>query len=279
MDQFSSYDGTLLAYHEQGSGTPLICLPGGPACASAYLGDLGGLAARLIRLDLRGSGDSAVPADPATYQCVRMVDDVEVLRQHLGLERVNVLGHSAGANLAMLYAARHPERVRRLLLVTPSWRCTDLKFDYEEWFAGMRQRSGEPWFAEAYAAAVRTQEGTAKPDDRAAMAPLFYGRWDAAAAADYAFTESTRAPAAQEGFGAGDDAFGSPEKLREDLRGLAAPVLVLGGGLDPAPPPRLINELAQLFPQPKPVIQPNAGHTPWLDDPAAFTSVLEEFLS
>jgi hypothetical protein len=40
---------------------------------SAYLGDLGGLSARreLIRLDLRGTGQSATPADPATYRCDR----------------------------------------------------------------------------------------------------------------------------------------------------------------------------------------------------------------
>uniref|UniRef100_UPI003FA6DF86 alpha/beta fold hydrolase n=1 Tax=Streptomyces sp. IBSBF 3010 TaxID=2903526 RepID=UPI003FA6DF86 len=46
MPTFHSYDGTELAYHLVGEGTPLICLPGGPMRASAYLGTLGGLAAR-----------------------------------------------------------------------------------------------------------------------------------------------------------------------------------------------------------------------------------------
>ncbi|MBK6028018.1 alpha/beta fold hydrolase, partial [Streptomyces sp. MBT59] len=102
MPTFSAYDKTPLAYHLVGEGEPLICLPGGPMRASAYLGDLGGLAARrrLVLPDLRGTGASGVPEDPSTYRCDRLVDDVEALREHLGLERIDVLAHSAGADLA-----------------------------------------------------------------------------------------------------------------------------------------------------------------------------------
>lgn len=46
MPTFTTYDGTELAYHLQGEGAPLICLPGGAMRASEYLGDLGGLAMR-----------------------------------------------------------------------------------------------------------------------------------------------------------------------------------------------------------------------------------------
>ncbi|MER6593903.1 alpha/beta fold hydrolase [Micromonospora purpureochromogenes] len=72
--------------------------------ASAYLGDLGGLSAHrsLVRLDLRGTGESAVPADPATYRYDRLVDDVDALRVHLGRDRIDLLGHSAGGSLAVL---------------------------------------------------------------------------------------------------------------------------------------------------------------------------------
>ena len=56
MPAFSAPDGTELAYHVRGEGPPLLCLPGGPMHASAYLGDLGGLAAhrRLVLLDFWG---------------------------------------------------------------------------------------------------------------------------------------------------------------------------------------------------------------------------------
>ena len=46
MPAFHAFDGTKLAYHVQGEGAPLVCVPGGPMRDSVYLGDLGGLAAR-----------------------------------------------------------------------------------------------------------------------------------------------------------------------------------------------------------------------------------------
>lgn len=86
MPTFSAPDGTQLSYRVTGDGDPVVCIPGGPA-DSRYLGDLGGLSAhrRLIVLDLRGTGRSAVPEDTSTYRCDRLVDDVEALREHLGL--------------------------------------------------------------------------------------------------------------------------------------------------------------------------------------------------
>jgi proline iminopeptidase len=45
MPAFYAADGTELAYHVRGAGLPLVCIPGGPMRDSAYLGDLGGLAA------------------------------------------------------------------------------------------------------------------------------------------------------------------------------------------------------------------------------------------
>ena len=52
-------------------------------------------------LDVRGTGESAIPADPASYRCDRLVDDVAALQDHLGLDRFDLLGHSAGANVAV----------------------------------------------------------------------------------------------------------------------------------------------------------------------------------
>ena len=110
MPTFASYDGTEIYYREVGDGAPLVCLPGGPARAGVYLGDLGGLSRhrRLIVPDQRGSGNSADPADPATLRVDRLVEDVEALRVHLGLERMDLLAHSAGAVLATMYAAARP---------------------------------------------------------------------------------------------------------------------------------------------------------------------------
>jgi pimeloyl-ACP methyl ester carboxylesterase len=280
MPSFPSYDGTRLTYHEKGSGDPLICVPGGPLRASAYLGDLGGLSAhrRLILLDHRGAGESEVPADPDSYRCVAIIKDVEALRAHLGLERIDLLGHSAAGNILTLFAASYPERVSRMVMVTPGWRATDLAFDDDEWIAAMRRRSAEPWFDDAFAAMMRLDAGEATEQNRMVASRLAYGRWTEAA---QEVTDSEPAqinPDAQAVF-RGPDSFGDPRETRERLTRLTAPVLLLGGDLDPAPTPRLLREYVTWFPNSRLVIQPEAGHFPWIDDAEIFLATVAGFLA
>jgi pimeloyl-ACP methyl ester carboxylesterase len=280
MHRFVSYDGTTLAHHVKGDGPPLVCVPGGPGLASAYLGDLGGLSAyrRLIALDNRGSGASDVPHDPTSYRCDRLPADVEALRVHLGMDRIDLLGHSAGAQIATLYAAGYPDRVRRLVLVGPGWNPTGLELDDDEFFASVHRRSGEPWYAEAYAALVRWNDGEDTPENRLAAAPFFFGAWSEAAQEMARSDAERRSRPATEGFRAGDAPFGDPARTRAALRALAAPALLVGGELDPAPTPRLLRDFAALFSDGRAVVVPGAGHSPWIDDPTRFVGTVLEFL-
>jgi pimeloyl-ACP methyl ester carboxylesterase len=277
MPIFAASDGTQLAYHLRGAGEPLVVLPGGPMRASAYLGDLGGLAAhrQLVLLDLRGTGDSAVPADPATYRCDRLVDDVEVLRDHLGLDGMDVLAHSAGGSLAMLYAARHPQRVRRLALVTAIPWALGMPAGAEERRAAALMRKGEPWFAEAIEAFEAWLAGTG--DFTPALAPFSYGRWDTAAQAHDARADEEFNDRACDVYGS-DGAY-DPPATRAALARLAAPVLVLAGELDGGPCPELARRTADVFPDAELAVQPGAGHHPWLDDPEWFVRRVVTFLT
>jgi pimeloyl-ACP methyl ester carboxylesterase len=278
MATFDAADGTRLAYHLAGEGRPLTCLPGGPMQASAYLGDLGGLSAhrQLSLLDLRGTGASAVPADPATYRCDRLVDDVEALRAHLGLDRVDLLGHSAGATLALLYAARHPDRVGRLALVGPSPLAVGLEVTDLDRRQVAELRRGEAWFPDAFAAFERIWSGDATAADWKAIAPFTYGRWDDVARAHLAREASEKnADAAAVYYSAGAL---DPEATRASLARLRAPVLLVAGEYDVALPPKRAAEYAGLFPQAELAVQPGGGHFPWLDDPEWFVRTLAGFL-
>ncbi|MEU4540485.1 alpha/beta hydrolase [Streptosporangium sp. NPDC023825] len=274
MPTFSAPDGTLLAYRVTGDGDPVVCLPGGPT-DSAYLGDLGGLSAhrRLIVMDLRGTGRSAIPEDTASYRCDRLVDDVEALRDHLGLARMDLLGHSAGTNIATQYAARHPHRVGRLALIAPSTRAVGITITGETRRELARLREDEPWFPAAFAALEAITDGTG--DDREAVAPFFHGRWDAAARKHHASSRPSNGEAVA--LFAAEGAF-HPETTRAALVAFESPVLLLAGEFDLNSPPPAAAEFAGLFPDATLVVQPGAGHHPWLDDAGRFVATTAAFL-
>ncbi|MFJ2829486.1 alpha/beta fold hydrolase [Streptomyces sp. NPDC087263] len=278
MPHFSAPDATKLAYHVFGEGTPVICLPGGPMQASVYLGDLGGLSAhrQLVMPDLRGTGQSQTPEDASSYRCDRLVDDVEALREHLGLERVDLLAHSGGTNLAALYAARHPERVGRLALITPSVMAVGLAITGELRRETARLRRDEPWFPAAFAALEAITAGRATDDSWEAIAPFLYGRWDERARAHHAAEDGQRNNEAAAAYGT-EGAF-DPDATRAALAQLGAPVLLLAGEADLNSPPRAMTEFAELFPNATLVVQPGAGHFPWLDDAERFVATTAAFL-
>ncbi len=279
MPAFRAADGTELAYHVRGEGIPLVCVPGGPMRASAYLGDLGGLSAhrQLIMLDLRGTGDSAAPEDPGSYRCDRLADDVAALQDQLGLDRCDLLGHSAGGNIAVRYATRHQARVSRLALITPSARSAGLDPDAQTRRQIVKLRHGEPWYAGAAAAFERIAGGAGSDDDWEAIAPFFYGRWDAAAQAHSAAGPAETNEAAAGIFGA-EGAF-DPPATRAALAAFGPPVLVLAGGVDLQWPPQVLAEFAAMFPAATFIVQPGAGHYPWLDDAGRFVSTVTAFLA
>ncbi len=279
MAAFDGADGTRLAYHQAGEGDPLICVPGGPMRASAYLGDLGGLSAHrsLVLLDLRGTGESAVPADPTSYRCDRLVDDIEALRAHLGRDRIDLLGHSAGAAIAVLYTARYPDRIDRLVLVTPSPRAVGLEITDSDRRQVAELRRGEAWFPAAFAAFERIWSDDATADDWDAITPFTYGRWDAISMAHQAEEESQKnqdAAVVYYSAGALD-----PASTRSALARLRARVLIVAGEYDIALPPKCAAEYAGLFPQAEMTVQPGGGHSPWLDDPEWFVRTVAGFLN
>jgi pimeloyl-ACP methyl ester carboxylesterase len=278
MPRFVSYDGTEIAYRVLGDGPPLVCLPGGPGRAAEYLGDLGGLSRsrRLILLDSRGVGLSADPADPATFRVDRLVDDVESLRAHLGLDRMDLLAHSAGSILATLYAAAHPERLSALILVTPGLAAIGIEGTEEQFDAVLARVTAEPWYPAAVAALEKIMAGDRSIEAFRQSRPLFYGRWDEAAREHATAGVALRHQAAREGF-FGEGAI-DVSATRSALKQLTAPVLLYAGDLDPLVTPAMVDEAAPVFGDATVIVQPGAGHFPWMDDPAAFATAIASFL-
>lgn len=280
MSSLTAPDGTRLAYVEVGEGPRLLCLPGGPGRASAYLEDLGGLGAErtLVRLDTRATGHSEVPADPASLRFDRLAADVEALRAALGEDRVDVLGHSAGCLVAQAWAAAHPERVRSLVLVTPTDR---LQGGRRSDVAAIRaSRAGEPWYPEA--AEAQAALADAPPAQQQALVratrPFFYGRWDERTQAHAATADRQSSKRAELGFGAGIESVDTASMLAS-LAALDAPVLVLGGERDALTGVASVALVAGSFARAQTVVLPRAGHFPWVDEPDAFRAAVSAFLA
>ncbi|HEX7303466.1 alpha/beta hydrolase [Lentzea sp.] len=278
MARFTSFDGTQLAYREAGEGVPLVVLAGGPGRASEYLGTLGGLEAsrRLVVLDNRGTGESAAPVDAFTYRRDMLVRDVEMLRRDLGCERVDVLGHSAGAGIAMGYAADFPDRVGKLVLLTPALRRVGLSPEQSDWDAFLAARAHEPWFAGAAAALERNAAGDDSVENRVAASPLLYARWDDRAQA-HAEAE-LRQWSYEVALGYNAEGAFVPGVLRRALADFDHPVLVYAAAQDPISPVRRCRELAALFPDATLHVHEGVGHYPWVEEPEQVARYIASFL-
>lgn len=282
MPTLSSYDGTMLAYRLLGAGPLLVVVPGGPGRDSAYLGNLAGLDAHrtLVLMDNRGSGlsgDAVNPSDVDSYRADRLVLDVEALRAHLGLPTLDLMGHSGGAHIAALYAAAHPQRLGSLALICGGQRVPGVD-DEAAFMRAIESHAGEPWYPEAREA---LDEWSAlgrdvTPEVKLRAAPFFYGRpWTPEKAAHAASDASQRRnPLTSKHFAHEIDTAAK----RTALSRVTAPVLVYAGEADPSPRPEEAQRLADSFPNGRVVVQPDAGHFPWLDDPSFFTRALLEHL-
>lgn len=118
MKPFITHDGLTLDYKIEGTGKPLLCLPG----LTRDLFDFDELAAamkeeaQVIRLTMRGRGRSEWAADYTSYNIVQEARDTVEFMDFLGLEKATIIGTSRGGFNAMILAATSPERLAGVLL-------------------------------------------------------------------------------------------------------------------------------------------------------------------
>ncbi|HXV04779.1 MAG TPA: alpha/beta hydrolase [Solirubrobacterales bacterium] len=281
MPALTTPDGGSLFYDSRGAGKPLVCHPGGPGLPGSLFGDLGGLARSrtLIVLDPRGAGRSEQPRSADAYALDDYVSDLRHVQEHLGLDQIDLLGHSHGSFVALLYAARYPEMVGRLVLVTAGLRFSEA--EVERMQVAAQQRSGEPWFDDASAALQEEEEGRFGDDAElgrifARMLPFYFAHYGEKerAFARLAFERPLHAAAKRY--------FDAHEFLTFDLRPhltrVTAPTLVVAGQKDFILPPAACREVADGIPNASLVVLEDVGHFPWVERPEEFTRLVSEFL-
>ena len=121
---------SVAAASEDDARLPLLCLHGGPGANWLHLKPYEALAEerRVVFYDQIGSGNSGLeePHEVSIWQPELFVEEIGVVREALGLERVHVLGHSWGGMLGMQYATEQPEGLASLIVESsppsvPDW--------------------------------------------------------------------------------------------------------------------------------------------------------------
>lgn len=227
--------------------------------------------AQIVYIDHRGSGRSAT-GDPTSHTLDNNIDDVDALREHLGLDRIAVLGVSYGGMVAQGYAIRYPERVSNLILcvTAPSFRFMD----------EARQILNERGTPEQIAVCERLWNATFHSQEQLheyyrLMGPMYSVRFDPEKFADNWGQSIRNFEQLNLGFGG----FLKTFDYTEELASIVCPTLVVAGARDWICPPSQSRIIAERIPRAHLKIFPNSSHAVATDEPEAFLAAVRGFLT
>jgi proline iminopeptidase len=275
--QFRS-NGIDLHYETEGVGEEtVIVVHGGPGLPHEYfhpgLSNLGKYV-RLVYFDRRADMLSTRSGhELATLE--EMAEDVDALRQSLKLGRVTLLGHSFGGAIALTYALKYPERVKRLILVSTSGMI--------ESPSEVEKRLVKALTPKELAAFNATEgiRGSGSPCDgvrhryRVLYPKYFFKSPDARSIDRGAYSvyfDMLARKLLVAGSSGGFDA-------RDRLGSIKAPTLVIGGRYDLVTPLNHSGELTKGLPQAKLVVLERSGHFPFMEENYLFTEWVRKFIA
>lgn len=169
---------------------------------------------RVLMLDLRGHGKSSRPRTPEAYRWTKLAGDVRALLDHLGIEQAVVGGLSLGANVSIVFAVEHPERLSGLIIEMPV-------LDHS-------RRTAHRAFGPLSFALAHARTGLAPLTHNVRKLPI-PGRWpELATARDLLGVQPEAGAALLQGLLTDID----PPHDREALAAIAVPTLVIGHHFD-----------------------------------------------
>ncbi len=217
---------------------------------------------RVIRFDLPGSGLSP-PDVTGVYTDARTIDLILALLDQLGIEKTSIIGNSIGGRIAWTFAALHPERLNKLILVSP------------DGFAS-------PGFAYGVAPKVPAMLGLMRyvlprPFLKMNLVPVYADPSLLTETTVTRYWELMLAPGARDAMIArmSQTVLVDPEPL---LRSIQAPVLLIWGEKDAAIPFTNSADYMRLLPHARLVPFPNLGHVPQEEAPEASLVPVRAFL-
>ena len=271
-------DGVHLHHHTVGEGPSVLVVP-----SASWLGaDIVALAEHrtLVTYDLRGRGRSSAIHDESRLGLEKDVADLEFLCDALGHERISLLGWSYHAAVTAHFALAHPERVERMVFVGPAApRARPYFADFLATFAkrvdlehlarleqwrreGLKERNPKAWGQAVHDIFFRAYVADPGCLERMQSTPCVEPNLDA----DRVNDQGRRVI----------------EKLGnyvwdEDFAALDVPILILHGREDPVVLAGS-EQWARILPAARLRVLEGVGHMPWLEGPAEFFPLVEDFL-
>jgi len=227
---------------------------------------------QIVYFDHRGSGRSA-HGDKSKYTLEENVEDMEALRQHLGLGPIVSMGTSYGGMLAMAHAIRYPKSVSHLVLIVTAAHSGFIARSRE-----VARARGTPsqvaWVEELYAGRIDTPERLSAFHHE--MGPLYAVKYDAAASAKRLALAIHSPEPLNRAFAPGG--FMHSYDLRPKLGAIRVPTLILAGRQDWICAPEFSEEIHRLIPGSKLVIFENSSHSMRLDEPEGMRREIAAFV-
>ncbi len=274
-------NGVDLYYKIIGDGEPIIFVHGGPGGSEhTYLLPQMQILAddyQLIFYDQRICGRSIAPTDSNSVTLDNFIEDLEGLRQSLHLKKMNLLGHSWGGTLAMLYAVRHPDRVASLVLVNSGGAEAGF-FKAISPNVEARRLYADSLKVEEIFASDAFQNYDSLTTSRfwpLYLKPYFYDQ-DDAFKLNIDLTMTTRKNLgliSQRPMGAEIMSF----DIRDQLKNVMAPTLLIHGDSDPLPL-KYAQEINTLIPNSRLVVLENCGHYSYIEQPEIVKKIVKKFL-
>lgn len=275
---FKEINGTQLFYKVIGTGTPLFVLHGGPGDSHRYLlPHLEELAKdyQLILYDQRGTGQSDGQIDSSTISVDQFVEDLEALRVSLGQDKVSLLGHSWGADLAMFYAIKYPEHLDRLILVDPGPINAQFQAQADQAFQQRLSSEEQQVLTEACGLAEATRTPEAVEACVKSVDPVTFHDISNASRVDTTVSENT----AKNVFTIQATLFPSiretKSNIEDKLRSLSVPTTIIHGEEDWIPK-ESSEHIHSLIPGSKIFIIKESGHMPFVEQPDAFFAAVRD---
>jgi proline iminopeptidase len=294
QDGFVDSHGALIYYQSVGRGAPLMIVHGGPGASHDYfLPYLLPLmrSSRLVFIDERGSGKSSKLEDPRQYTMANMVEDLEAVRQALGLGKISLLGHSFGGALVQAYAFKYQKNLSHLILGSTFASTKGLNQALAKMKAEMDPRDRER--VNALEAAGLFGKGEIwehgrYPEEYAKLAwgkgyfPYVYQNRPDPVYDPLSSNTGTAWDVYREMWGS-DGEFIVDGNLKEveyvdQLSQIKVPTLIIVGDHDESDP-RMSQEMHQKIAGSRLVILPKSGHMTFVDQPEQFLKAVRDFVA